>query len=458
MSSSFRRTRTNSSLVAWAAAISVPLAALWLLKARHSLDVEWEDLPAHFWLVLIAAALALTLGYSVSTASLRRRDARLFLVSLGFNASAGFLGLHALATPGVIVDANPGFEVATPMGLLLGGIFMALSAREFSVESSNAVIDRSRWLIGGLVALIVAWGIFSLARIPPLKTPLIGDSLDAWQAVLGGPGVLLYAVAAWGYWRVYRRRRARFIFLLTFGFALLADAMVVVIFALNWHMSWWEWHGLMLGAFLVIAVAARSEWHEERFSSVYLEETLFGSREISILFADLTGYTSFSETNETPAIVEMLNAYFNVIVPLMHDLGGEVQKIIGDAIMVTFNQRGNQPDHAYLAARAAIELQRAGNEIVAAHPEWPRFRAGVNTGQVIAGVVGGERGHREHAVIGDAVNLAARLESSAPVGEVVIGAATLAGLPEGAEVEALTPLELKGKAEPVPAYLLKALP
>ena len=86
------------------------------------------------------------------------------------------------------------------------------------------------------------------------------------------------------------------------------------------------------------------------------------------------------------------------------------------------------------AARAALELQRRAEAIRGDHPEWPRFRVGVNTGPVLAGVVG-DRGHRIHGVFGDTVNLGARLEGQAPPGGVVIGAATLAGLPEGADVE-----------------------
>jgi class 3 adenylate cyclase len=176
------------------------------------------------------------------------------------------------------------------------------------------------------------------------------------------------------------------------------------------------------------------------------------------VFADLQGYTSFAESHTPEEVVKMLNSYFERLVPLMTDMGGEVHQIIGDAIMVTFNQYGDKPEHALLAARAAIALQHVGNEIAGRGDGWPRFRTGVNTGSVIAGVVGGERGHRKHAVVGDPVNLAARLESSATVGEVVIGEDTYVRLPPGAEVQEMEPLQLKGKAKPVRAYRLIALP
>ena len=142
----------------------------------------------------------------------------------------------------------------------------------------------------------------------------------------------------------------------------------------------------------------------------------------------------------------------------MESLGGEVHQLIGDAIMVVFNKNGDQPDHAALAARAALALQREAAEIAADRPEWPHFRVGVNSGEVVAAVIGGESGHRKHGLVGDTVNLAARLESIARVDCVVIGEGTYERLPPGAVVERLAPLELKGKSEPVDAYLLHDLP
>lgn len=437
---------------------AVPVFVLVVVKSRPSLDYFWLNLAAHFWIVLIAAAIAVMLGHSVYVTARRRRDARLMLVALGFIAAAGFLGLHALATPGVLVDTNAGFEIATPVGLLIGGVFIALSARPMSSEASARMVQRGPMMLGILSGLMLAWAVFSLAAIPPFDAPIVGERLERLQTIIGALGVLCYAAGAWGYLQLYRQRGARLVFRLTFAMTLLAEAMIVLAFAVNWAISWWEWHILMSGAFLVIAWAVRQEWHEERFSTLYEEETLFGAKQISVLFCDLKGYTSFTESHDIPETVKMLNTYFARLVPLMTDLGGEVHQIVGDAIMVTFNQFGDQPDHAILAARAALALQAAGSEIADANPGWPRFRAGVNTGQVISGVVGGERGHRKHAVVGDTVNTAARFEAAAPVGKIVIGEATLEGLPEGAEVEELEPLELKGKAQRIPAYLLKDLP
>ena len=73
------------------------------------------------------------------------------------------------------------------------------------------------------------------------------------------------------------------------AFVLLAEAMVVIAWARNWQVSWWEWHVLMVTSFFLIAFLARAEWHEERFSALYLDETLAGVREVSVVLADLAG-------------------------------------------------------------------------------------------------------------------------------------------------------------------------
>jgi hypothetical protein len=91
--------------------------------------------------------------------------------------------------------------------------------------------------------------------------------------------------------------------------------MVAIAFARNWHLSWWEWHVLMLVAFGLVALSARASWREERFAELYLTQTSAGDREISVLFADLEGFTSFSETHEPDEVASMLNEYFAAAVP-----------------------------------------------------------------------------------------------------------------------------------------------
>lgn len=448
---------SGRAVVIAAAAVVSPLVLLAVLRLRPSLDAVWENHPAHFWIVLAAAAVAMGLGYSVTVAAGRRRDARLFVLSLAFLVGAGFLGLHALATPGVLVGPNAGFELATPVGLVLGSVFVATSAIDFSSQTSRRVMARSRQVLVALAALLVAWAAVSLAELPPLDDPLQQEALHGWQLLLAAVGVVGYAVGSLGYFRLYRRRGARFVLAVAVSFGLLAASMIVIAFAVNWRISWWEWHVLMLAAFGVIAAAARQEWHEERFSALYLQHTLGGAQEVSILFADLQGFTPYAEQAEPGALQRVLNEYFTRLVPLMEQQGGEVHQLIGDAIMVVFNKHGDQPEHAWLAARAALVLQTTASEIARASSEWPRFRVGVNSGEVVTGVLG-DRGHRKHDVIGDTVNLAARLEAQAPVGEVVIGEGTYRLLPDGTRVEELPSLRIKGKSEPVTAYVLRQVP
>lgn len=448
----------HSRVIVVTLAVAVPIGVLALVRARPAFDAEWENHPAHFWLVLAAAAIATALGYSVTLAARRRRDARLFLIALAFTAGAGFLGLHALATPGVLLGPNAGFELATPVGLLLGGILAALSSLELSPTASRALMGRATAMLAGLAAIMIAWGIVSLAEAGPLNDPLPAEELNGSQVALGAVGVLAYAAASAGYLRLYRRRGARFVLAISLAFTLLAEAMIVIGFAVNWRVSWWEWHLLMLASFAIIAVTARQEWHQERFSPLYLDETLAGATDASVLFADLQGYTTYSERTAPGQVAEMLNAYFSRLVPLMESLGGEVHQLIGDAIMVVFNKQGDQPDHPLLATRAGLALQREASDIARRNEAWPRFRVGVNSGEVHAGVLGADRGHRKHDLVGDTVNLAARLEGRAPVGEVVVGEGTYERLPAGTLVERMPPLQIKGKADPVTAYIVRSVP
>jgi adenylate cyclase len=431
-----------------------PLVLLGVVLARPALDGRWENQQAHFWLVLGAAALATALGWAVSVAARRRRDARLFLISLAFIASSGFLGLHALATPTVLLGPNAGFELATPFGLVVAGAFAAAAPLELSPENAQRVVRRSGLLLGALIALLALWGMVSLAELPPLDGPLAAEQLDGWQLVLAAIGVLLYGAASLGFIRLYRRRNARFVFAFTLAFVLLGEAMIAIAWARNWQISWWEWHLLMLGAFLVIGLAARAEWHEERFSALYLDQTLAGAKDVSVVLADLAGFTTYSERHEPAEVAAMLNSYFERLVPLMESEGGEVHQIVGDELMVVFNKDGGAPDHPARAARAGLLLQETATEVAQGHADWPRFRVGVNSGEVLAGVVGGATGHRKHGIVGDVVNLAARLEAEAPVGGVLIGEGTFRHLGTSAVVEPLPPRRVKGKEEPVTAYVL----
>jgi adenylate cyclase len=438
--------------VAWGALVSLPLAGLAVLLATPAADVHWEHHPSHFWLVLSTSVASAILAYATGEVAARRRDGRLFLVSLGCLAAAGFLGLHALATPGVLLSGpNGGFVLATPIGLLVAAAFAALSA-----APAEGVTRHTRALRGGLIAVMALWAIASLAELgPPFDDPTPPESGSAPLTALAAAGLVLYGYAAVRYAGLYRRRRAAIIVAVVTAFVLLAEAMVAVAFARNWHASWWEWHVLMLAAFALIAVAARRQGPEERFSDLYLEATAAGKREVTVLFADLAGFTAFSDGRDPREVSEMLSASLGPVTAVVARHEGEVDRMMGDAVLATFNTRGDQPDHAARAARAALEIQREGAGLTDSHPDWPRFRIGINTGEAIVGVVGGAKG-RSYTVVGDTVNVASRLQSAAPVGAVAVGPDTLRGL-AGAQVSSLGPLTLRGKSAPVEAYVLERL-
>ena len=445
----------RARVVAWLSLLALPAAGLALLLAAPKADVRWEDHPAHFWLVLLTALTSAALAASTSGIALRRADARLFLVSLAFLAAAGFLALHALATPGVLLDTpNQGFVIATPVGLLIAAGFAAVSALPLPPERAQAVIRRARLLRGGLVALMLAWGALSLASVAPLDDPTPAERATGALVVPAALATLLYALAGWRYLTIARRTGSPILLAVASACVLLAEAMIAVAFARSWQASWWEWHLLMLGAFGAIAWCARREDSEERFRDLYLDDTAAGTREVSVLFADLEGFTRFAEGRDPREVSEMLNAYLRVAIPpIVTAHGGEIDRLIGDAIMATWGTRGDQPDHAERAVRAAVDLQRETQRIADQHPGWPRFRAAINSGEALVGVLGVESG-RSYTVVGDTVNVAARLESSAPAGGVVIGGRTLRSVP-GLRVTALGPLEVKGKQEPVEAYRLE---
>ena len=441
----------TSRLLGLAVALAVPVAGLALVLAAPRADVHWEHHPAHFWLVLGSAAVSAVLAVSMGGSARARGDARVYLVALAFLAAAGFLGLHALATPGVLLDAsNVGFAVSTPIGLVLAACFAAASALELTRDPRT--ISRLGQVQIGLVAVLAIWAAVSLAWLPDATDPSIPERGSGALAIPATIAVALYSFAVVRYLQLYARRRSGLLLAVAAAFVLLAEAAVATAVSRNWRASWWEWHVLMLAALAVVALAARREWHEERYSPLYLDETAEGEEELSILFADLAGFTGFSEQHEPAEVTAMLNEYFDALVPEVEQHGGDVDRLIGDAIMVVFNRRGDQPDHAERAARAAAAFQRAAADVSARHPDWPRFRAGVNTGRATVGVLGAAGG-RTYSVIGDAVNVASRIEGLAPEGGIAVSAATAERL-RGGRLEPLGTLPVKGRREPVDVHLL----
>lgn len=656
----------------WLLHMALPLLGLWLLIARPSADVKWENHHAHFWLVVGAAAINVVLAARVNEDARRRADARLFLVSLAFVTAAGFLGLHALATPGVLLAGkNAGFVIATPIGLFLAGALALLSSSEFSPATGAWLIRHQRLARLVVVAVLVGWAAISLSGASLLGRDMPPTEAHGPLLLAAGVGSLLYLVAALRYYLVHRRRPAAVLLSVITAFVLLAESMVAIAYARNWQASWWEWHVLMVLAFGFVAYSADRQYRREGtrsglFTSIALEQTLaevrqehsaalealveamergertrpvtarladrfdlterqvqvlergaealahereqirrlgalvaigreasviraeedllanaaevigqafgresvrlgvvrsgslvfpdgapsaahrlaleaaepveadgamllplavkghpagllevrspaagFAERdrsvllslaaqlaiaienarlyqqldglfrsymspdvatslladpeqarlggavaEVTVLMADLQGFTPFAERTDPAAVVSMLNAYYGEVVPQILGCGGTVVQFVGDAVMALFNAPVPQPDHALRACRAGLSIQAAAKAI--AQPDWPPFRVGVNTGPALVGNIGSEH-MRNFTAIGDTTNLAARLQTAAPPGEVVISVTTHRAVGATARVTPLGQLTVKGKADPVDAFVLTAL-
>ncbi len=682
-------------LVVWLFHLALPLLGLWLLLAVPSTDLLVEHHPTHFWLVALVAGVNVGLALVVDRAAQRHDDPRLLLVGLGFLVAALFFVLHALATPGVLLDTrNGGFALATPAGLALGALFTAASALEFPPGRAEQVLRAGPWLRSGIYTLAAVWGIFSLAGLPPLRDPAIAAQLSGPLIAMTAVSVVLYLFVAVRFYLIYRRRRSVMLLSIITANVLLAEAMVAVALAANWHLTWWLWHVLMVLAFGYVAYSAyvgyrregtttglfdgvrtdetvravRAEYEaaletlvgalrrqeageisademslitagmETRFgltegqtavlgraadalraereqigrlatlvaigheSRVRLEEhdllqravqrvaagfggdgvrvgllggghlrfpdelatdptwrvaddvtrraeesvddrggmepvtldqavlacpltvkdkpagvlltrrqsgfserdrSLFASLasqlsmgmenarlyhqldglfhaymspdvatalladpeqaalggavvEVTALFADLRGFTGFSERSTPEEIVVMLNRYFEHATAAILNEGGTVVQFVGDALMALFNAPARQDDHPVRAARAALVMQAAVETTAASSPGWPRFRVGINTGPALVGNIG-STALRSFNAMGDAVNVAARLESVAQPGQVVIGGSTRAKLPADAAVEPLGELTVKGRRNAVVAYRLFGL-
>ena len=178
---------------------------------------------------------------------------------------------------------------------------------------------------------------------------------------------------------------------------------------------------------------------------------------VTVVFSDLVGSTSLGESMDSESLRELLHRYFEAMQGVLERHGGAVEKFIGDAIMAVFGLPKLREDDALRAVTAAVEMQDA---LAALNEELERGwgvrlanRTGVNTGEVVAGdVTSGQR-----LVTGDTVNVAARLEQAAAAGEVLLGDLTYRLVRDAVEVEIVAPLDLKGKAERVPAYRVLGL-
>ncbi len=191
---------------------------------------------------------------------------------------------------------------------------------------------------------------------------------------------------------------------------------------------------------------------EERAAAGDLGAVRADERVMSVVFSDLVGFTPMSAGLTPRELITLLNAYFDVMCPLIKDEHGDIDKFIGDAIMAVFDEvRGAAPPPER-AVRAALAMQVAMAQFNAAHGTQMAMRIGVNTGPLVRGDLGSRVVRRDYTVIGDTVNRANRSESKCQPGGVLISASTREALGALVTVEEVHGLTLKGVAEPVNAF------
>jgi adenylate cyclase len=196
----------------------------------------------------------------------------------------------------------------------------------------------------------------------------------------------------------------------------------------------------------------------EQVLSGHLEVKKGGElRETTVLFADIRGFTTMSESYEPQIVVDALNEYFERMVEIVFRYEGTLDKFIGDEMMVLFGSPVAHDDDPARAVMAALEMQAALAAINERHAtrSLPPFEIGIgiNTGEVVAGYIGSSQA-LEYTVIGDPVNTGSRLCSLAKAGQTLVSEGTVEKLGPGFAFKERPPERVKGKAQPIRVFEL----
>ncbi len=184
------------------------------------------------------------------------------------------------------------------------------------------------------------------------------------------------------------------------------------------------------------------------------------TREISIVFADIRGYTRLAEENAQAELVSILNGYLNILTEAVWQEEGTVTMFIGDALMAIFNAPLSQADHARRAVRAAWAMRQAlehHRATLGPNAVPVEYGIGVHTGLAVVGNIGARDRLQNYTAIGDAVNTAQRLQANATNNQVLLSAAIYAEVAPAVLAHELEPLRVKGKTQPLSVYQLDGL-
>jgi adenylate cyclase len=205
---------------------------------------------------------------------------------------------------------------------------------------------------------------------------------------------------------------------------------------------------------------------EELMSNPRAVELGGQTKEVSILFADIRGYTALSDGRRPEEVVEMLNDYLEILTEAIWREQGTLTMFQGDAIMAIFNAPLPQADHAARAVRAALGMRQAIEERQRQqNPNLPevrygikvRYGIGVNTGLATVGNIGSRDRLQNYTAIGDAVNIASRLQSNSADNEIIIHQPTFEQVSRYFDCERLEPLQVKNKKEPLMVYKVRGV-
>ena len=179
-------------------------------------------------------------------------------------------------------------------------------------------------------------------------------------------------------------------------------------------------------------------------------------RAMTVLFADISGFSAFSEQLDPENLIKIINEYFTIAAEAINNHEGIIDKFMGDAVMALFNTQLNpQEDHVDRAVSAALEMKTALSEHRRHVPEARRlsFAIGIHTGEAVAGNVGSSF-RKDFTVLGDAVNLAKRLEENAEGDEIVISQSLYEVVKDKIVVQPREPMRMRGRQALEQTYLL----
>lgn len=178
----------------------------------------------------------------------------------------------------------------------------------------------------------------------------------------------------------------------------------------------------------------------------------------SILFADIRGFTAYSEKHSPEEVVENLNEYFEIASACVTEHGGYIDKYMGDAVLAVFGVPNERPDHAEQAVLAAVEIQNALAEKAkrGGNPLLSMVGIAITSGDVLSGNIGSSA-KKDYTVIGNQVNVASRLNNLAESGQIKIGKDVYEATKHMVNALPLIPVKVKGASEPLAIYLVTGL-